>query len=261
MERVRAEVLHTLAVHLAVSPADGRIALQSLVPHVVDALGTTLDGATRKAISSLVSQVIEQFEAGQVEEHLTQMFWLWKASDSSVVASAAANRLFALIQSELYNLAARRLWRFHDLQHHVTPSELIDELFIRLQLAKIDELWQSRGQFRAFAGKAIDNLLLDIRKASLRQKRPRSKFAVVIDSRVDAVTSPIIDEELACVEALEQLAQINPRQRDVVKMHELYGMSFEEITHELQVSESTVKRDHRQGMVNLRNILAASSTS
>ena len=51
------------------------------------------------------------------------------------------------------------------------------------------------------------------------------------------------------------LAQISPRQRDVVKMHHLYGMTFEEIAAELGISESTVKRDNTYGIANLRKLL------
>ena len=70
MALIRDEVLHTLAVHLAVVPPDGIISLQTLTPTVVDALGGTLEGPLKNAVSRVVSRVIEQFQRDEVADNL-----------------------------------------------------------------------------------------------------------------------------------------------------------------------------------------------
>ena len=101
---------------------------------------------------------------------------------------------------------------------------------------------ESRGQFFAYASKAMRNLLIDHARTRGRQKRGGDRKRVLVEEAMIACDERS-DDLLALNEALESLAEFEPRKAQVVEMRYFGGMSLQEVAYALDVSVATVKRD------------------
>jgi RNA polymerase sigma factor (sigma-70 family) len=248
------QVRRAIAIHLSVESQDERIPTESLAPRVIEFLGNGLDAQATKALSRIVHHAVQEIAVDKEPQDLTRLIWIWKASWSPLDAAEAERLLFALFESALCNIAARKLQNARSLQHKIEPRELIHELYIHLEKAEIPRLCENRHQFLALAGKALDNMLFDMHKAASRLKHPKSKFAVVMKSMDHPASPDFTDDKLICVEALSKLGAMYPRQRDVLKMRIFWDLSVEEVAAQLDVSTITVKRDYAHGIANLRKL-------
>jgi RNA polymerase sigma factor (TIGR02999 family) len=85
-------------------------------------------------------------------------------------------------------------------------------------------------------------ILVDHARAARAQKRPGARQKVELDSALVFVEAQHADF-LALDEALDRLADWDPRQCRVVEMHFFAGLGFEEIAEVLSISDRTAKRD------------------
>ncbi|HRC86563.1 MAG TPA: ECF-type sigma factor, partial [Thermoanaerobaculia bacterium] len=76
-------------------------------------------------------------------------------------------------------------------------------------------------------------------------KRGGGLIKLPIDREVEASSSPESTDLVALHEALEQLAELDPRKAKVVELRYFGGMSLEETAEFLQVSSATVINDAR----------------
>lgn len=125
--------------------------------------------------------------------------------------------------------------------HTLTSTALVNEASMRL-LTDANVPTENRGQFFAYASKAMRNFLIDHARTKGRQKRggDRQKFSFE-EAMVAAEDQR--DELLALNDALESLAELEPRKAQVVEMRYFGGMSNREIATALGTSLATVKRD------------------
>lgn len=154
----------------------------------------------------------------------------------------AEERLIPLVYHELRHLAQRYM-RNEKPGHSLQPTALVHEAYIRLtDIREID--WQNRAHFFAVAAQLMRRILIDRARAHCAHKRGGLAKAVTFDEAL-AVTSSSPEQLIMLDQALERLAQFDPRQARIVELRFFAGLTEEETAQVLEVSPRTVKRDWR----------------
>ena len=164
---------------------------------------------------------------------VTQILASLRAGDQ-----AALDRLFPLVYQELRALARRQLRRS---PHGATmqATGLVHEVYLKLAGGGSALDVESRGHFLGVAARAMHQVLIDQARARLAQKRGGEWKRTTLSDGGDAVdVSP--DDMIALSDAL---AQLEPRQRQVVEYRFFAGLEEQEIAAILGVTERTVRRD------------------
>jgi RNA polymerase sigma factor (TIGR02999 family) len=163
---------------------------------------------------------------------VTQILASLRAGDQ-----AALDRLFPLVYQELRALARRQLRRG---AHGATlqATGLVHEAYLKLAGASALDV-QSRGHFLGVAARAMQQVLIDQARARLAQKRGGEWARTTLDTG-DAAVDVSPDDVIALSDAL---AQLEPRQRQVVEYRFFAGLEEQEIAAILGVTERTVRRD------------------
>jgi RNA polymerase sigma factor (TIGR02999 family) len=155
----------------------------------------------------------------------------------------ALNDLLPLVYDELRTIARRRL-RYERSGHTLDTTALVHEAYLKLiQLDRVQ--WQSRAHFLAIAAQAMRNILVSHARGKKRIKRGGGAPHVSLDEAEDVSDLNAIEADriLALDEALERLAELNPRHARVVEYRFFGGMTIEETAAVLNVSPGTTRRD------------------
>jgi len=167
---------------------------------------------------------------------------------------AAFDELLPLVHDELRRIA-RRSMRGERGEHMLQPSALVNEAYIRLlDVERIQ--WQNRVHFFAMAARVMRRILVESARARNFQKRGGGAEMVSLDEAFVVTTEPGHDL-VALDDALNTLAEIDPRKVQVVEMRFFGGLSAEETAEALHVSIGTVMRDWRLAKVWLLRELSA----
>jgi RNA polymerase sigma factor (TIGR02999 family) len=187
-----------------------------------------------------------------------------EGSDNSITALlaelSAGNRevearLIPQVYGELRRLAAHYM-RSERGNHTLQPTALVNEAYTRLvQQPQIP--WQSRAHFFATASHLMRHILVDHARARRAGKRGGLQQQVTLDDALLPSSERTIDV-LILEEALENLAQFDPRQARIVELHFFGGLTFAEIALVLNVTERTVKRDWSMARAWLKGELSKS---
>lgn len=154
--------------------------------------------------------------------------------------SYARGELIRATYDQLRVLAAVRM-RTERPDHTLTATALVHEVSLQL-LEKENLSVNTRGQFLAYAAKAMRNLLVDHARARGRQKRGGDGQKLTLDEAL--VASEEQNQELLELhEALERFQEIDPRKSQVVELRYFGGLSIDETADILGISPATVKRD------------------
>ena len=158
-------------------------------------------------------------------------------------SEAALQRLMPLVYEECRQIAARQM-RGERVEHTLSPTALVNELYLRL----VDQrrtTWSNRAQFFGMAAQLMRRVLVDHARARLAEKRDGGRAAMSVDAADDvAVPSPLMDV-LAIDEALQRLGQVDPDQQRLVELRFFAGLTVEETAHVMGRSPRTVKREWR----------------
>lgn len=151
------------------------------------------------------------------------------------------DHLFSVTYEELRRLAASV--RRDDPNASLSPTALVNEAWLKLASSPPFTL-TSRLHFKRIAARAMRQVLIEAARRRSARKRGHG-FAVV--SFDEAVQQPMsgADEILALDAALEQLAQVSPRQATMVESRFFGGLDVAETAELLGVSEATILRDWR----------------
>ncbi len=155
----------------------------------------------------------------------------------------AADRLLPVIYDELRRVAG---WYMSGERtgHTLEPTALVHEAFLRLR--KLEHIeWNNRAHFCAVAAHIMRRILVDHARRRGAEKRGQGFTQVHLDDRLSAVVGGQDIDLLDLEEALDRLAELNPRHAQVVEMRFFAGLSVEETAAILDVSPSTVKNDWR----------------
>ena len=145
-----------------------------------------------------------------------------------------------LVYKELRDIA-RRYLRKEKPGHTLQGTALVHEAYLRLvDQSRTD--WKSRAHFYGVAATIIRNILVDHARGRQAGKRGGAMSSISLD---DAVAIPRKrDRELIAVDdALLNLSQFDPQQSRIVELRFFGGLTIEETSEVLGISESTVKRD------------------
>jgi RNA polymerase sigma factor (TIGR02999 family) len=158
---------------------------------------------------------------------------------------AALNDLVPLVYDELRAIARQRL-RYERASHTLNTTGLVHEAYLKLiQLDRVQ--WQSRAHFLAIAAQAMRNILVSHARSRKRLKRGggAAHGTLAEAEALPAVALPEAEADriLALDEALDRLAELNPRHARVVECRFFGGMTVEETATALGISEATAKRD------------------
>ncbi|MGA7307199.1 MAG: sigma-70 family RNA polymerase sigma factor [Rhodothermales bacterium] len=153
---------------------------------------------------------------------------------------SALDKLMPLVYMELRRLAKSKLGS-ERADHTLNTTALVHEAYIKLaDQQRIN--WQSRSQFFALASQAMRRILVDY--ARRRNAAKRGGNAVISIREADSVASEVrADALVALDESLLRLAEIDPRQSQIVECRFFGGLSIEETADVVGVSTATVKRE------------------
>jgi RNA polymerase sigma factor (TIGR02999 family) len=181
---------------------------------------------------------------------ITQLLRSWHEGDG-----AALDSLLPQVYAELRRLAAHEL-RGHAHHDTLQPTALVNEVFARLLGAeKVDLV--SRKHLFTTAAKLMRQTLIDRARAQLREKRGGGHWQRV--DYLEALALPIeADTHLPALdEALNHLAELDPRVAQIVELRYFVGLEVSEVAALLGVDERTVYRDWAFARAWLRQRLEA----
>jgi RNA polymerase sigma factor (TIGR02999 family) len=154
----------------------------------------------------------------------------------------ALDHLFSIAYEELRRLASSV--RRGDPSATLSPTALVNEAW--LKLAKTPEVAaMSKMHFKRIAARAMRQILVEAARRRNSEKRGGgAELTVTFDESLQKKPSAG-EEVLALNTALDALAQMNPRQAEMVESRFFGGLDVPETAALLNVSEATVMRDWR----------------
>jgi RNA polymerase sigma factor (TIGR02999 family) len=167
---------------------------------------------------------------------LTQLLVVWSDGNRE-----ALDELLPLVHQELHRLAHYYLRR-ERAGHTLQTTALVNEAYLRL----IDQRhvrWQNRAHFFGIAAQMMRRIIVDHARTQHYRKRGGDARKVPLDEATLAVAQERAADLLALDEALQRLAEIDPRKSRIVELRYFGGLSVEETAEVLQVSTITVMRD------------------
>ena len=168
-------------------------------------------------------------------KQVTQLLVAWGEGDQ-----AALNELMPLVYEELRRLA-RRYMRKERPGHTLQTSALVHEACLRLVDQK-NIHWQDRAHFFGIAARLMRQVLVDYARKRRYAKRGGDVHRVPLDEAM-IVSEERAADVVALDEALKKLAEIDPRQSEIVELRFFGGLSIEETAQVLNVSPGTIMRD------------------
>lgn len=168
---------------------------------------------------------------------------------------SALDELYPLVYDELHRLARRYMSRERK-GHTLQTTALINEAYVRLVDQK-NVHWANRSHFFAISAQIMRRILIDHARRHAYAKRGGGAQQISLDEA--AVVSGQASEMLRLDEALQSLAEMDPRRSQVVELRYFGGLSNEEIAGVLKISENTVTRDWNMARAWLYQQLAGSS--
>jgi RNA polymerase sigma factor (TIGR02999 family) len=175
--------------------------------------------------------------SGQSQQDVTALLMAWGNGDKD-----ALSRLTPLVYDELHRLAEGYMRREHP-GYTLQTTALVNEAYIRLvDSSRVH--WQNRAHFFAVAAQLMRRILVDFARNRRYQKRGGDWRKVTLGEELGVATN--LDSNLVALdEALQGLANLDPRKASVVELRFFGGLSLEETAEALQVSTDTVGRDWR----------------
>ena len=170
-------------------------------------------------------------------KEVTRLLVAWGNGDQ-----AALDELIPLVYDELRRLA-RRYMRRESQDHTLQTSALVNEAYLRLVDQKSVQ-WQNRAHFFGVAAQMMRRILVDHARSRLRAKRGGG--AQMVSLADEAVMYQEVAEVIALDDALNNLAELDPRKSQIVEMKFFGGLTNEEAAEVLKVTTRTVEREWRK---------------
>lgn len=187
----------------------------------------------------------ESLNPGQV----TQLLQQWSDGETEVL-----EELLPLVYSELRKVAAGYL-RKERGNHTLQPTALVHEAYLKL-LGQDRTQWSNRAHFFAIAAQAMRRILVDHARKDKAAKRGGPFAAISLEDAPQIGRSRSIDL-IALDFALERLAELDERQARIVELRFFGGLTVEEASEVMNVSERTVAREWKMARAWLRDQMEA----
>lgn len=154
----------------------------------------------------------------------------------------ALDRLLPLVYAELRRIARRHL-RDERASHTLQPTALVHEVYARLAGQTPPDL-RDRVHFLSVAARVMRQILIDHARTKYSQKRGGREQKLSLDEAQHAcVEKPAIMVRID--DALNQLAQHDPRKAQLIEMRFFGGLTAEESAAVLDLPVNVVRRDMR----------------
>jgi len=177
----------------------------------------------------------------------TQLLRAWAGGDERALTD-----LVPRVHIELRRLAGRLLQNERS-GLTLQTADLVQEVYLRLvDIHQLD--WQHRAHFFAVSATMMRRILLDRARRRCAAKRGRRLAAVDIDKAVD-LSAKRSQELIALDDALNALAEIDPRKARIVELRFFAGLEVKETAEVVGVSPETVMRDWKLARAWLSNEL------
>jgi RNA polymerase sigma factor (TIGR02999 family) len=165
---------------------------------------------------------------------ISTLLHAWSGGNGS-----ALEMLTPIVYDELHRLA-RHYMRGERAGHSMQSTELVNEAYMRLVDYKRMH-WQDRAHFFAVSAQLMRRILVE----HARRHNPKRGGGVehVSLEAVASVDASRTTDLVALDDAMNALAQLDPRKARVVEMRFFGGLSVEEIAEVLKVAPVTVMRD------------------
>ena len=171
--------------------------------------------------------------------------------------ASASDALFTALYRELHGIAERELRR-GGAELTLGTTTLLHEAYLNIALREGVQ-FASRGEFLAYAARAMRGLTIDYARRC-RAKKRGGEFHITgsgVEEAADPTHASV--EELETLGAgLEVLTSVNPELARLVDLHFFCGFSFAEIAELRGVSERTVFRDWRKARLLLHRTVLES---
>lgn len=153
----------------------------------------------------------------------------------------ARDALFERLYQDLRKLARSRL-RHNETITLLDTTALVHESYLRYLNAR-ELAFADRGKFFAYAASVMRSIVVDEVRKRHAERRGGLMERVPLDTgSVEAVAQD--DEDVIRVhEALDELAELDPRLARVVEMRYFAGLNETDIAEALGVTDRTVRRD------------------
>jgi len=169
--------------------------------------------------------------------------------------TGALQAVFELTYNELRRLARSRL-QTANRAAVLDTTMLVHECYLRLATAKKLAV-EDRVHFFRYVGRAMRSIIVDIARGALRAKRGSGVKPVPLSTTICESTSAGEAEVLRVHDALDDLAQLDPRLVQVVEMRYFAGMTEADIAAALGVTDRTIRRDWEKARLLLARALAS----
>jgi RNA polymerase sigma factor (TIGR02999 family) len=177
----------------------------------------------------------------QIPKGVTALLHAWREGDEAALAD-----LMPLVHRELQRLAHRYMMR-ERAGHTLETTALVNEAYLRLIDARHVQ-WKDRLHFFAIAADLMRRILVDHARTRNYRKRGGHVKSVSLDDALLVAPEPQTDL-VKLDDALNTLAEFDPRKAKVVELRYFGGLSVDDTATVLKVSHDTVKRDWRLAKV------------
>jgi RNA polymerase sigma factor (TIGR02999 family) len=178
---------------------------------------------------------------------VTQLLHAWRTGDEQALA-----QLTPVVYQELHRLA-RGVFRGERADHTLQPTALVHEAF--LKLVDCDVAWQSRTHFYALAARQMRRILVNHALAHRAAKRGGDVHDLPLDE-VPEIRMEDRTEITDIDDALNRLAQFDPRKSDILELHFFGGLTYEELAEAVGLSTTTLNVELRLAKAWLKQELA-----
>jgi RNA polymerase sigma-70 factor (ECF subfamily) len=166
---------------------------------------------------------------------ITQLLDQWAGGDQ-----AAFEQLLPLVYEDLHRQAGYMM-PHESSGHTLQTTALVHEAYLKL-VDQHSAHWQNRAHFFAVASQLMRRILIDHARRRHAGKRGGSSLKVELDEAV-AIPGHADLDILRLNDALESLAQVAPREAQIVEMRFFGGLTIEEIAEVMHLAPITVRRD------------------
>lgn len=178
-------------------------------------------------------------------------------ADASAGEPLDVEQAFAGAYQELRRLARSRL-RAGGRNTVLDTTALVHETYLKIS-RNAGLTFPDRASFFVYAGRAMRSIIVDmVRQRQTERAGGDVALLTLTGDLADALPARDGQEEayiLRVHEALQEMAQIDPRMARVVEMRYFGGMTEQEIGEALGVTDRTVRRDWEQARLFLAEAL------
>jgi len=183
------------------------------------------------------------------QPQVTELLVRWRNGDL-----AALEELVPLVYDELRRLARSHLRR-EAPGHSIQSAALVHEAYLRM-VGKNPPDWQNRAHFFGVSAHLMRQIMVDRTRKIRAAKRGAGVEVLPLDETIGLLPHQRSVDLILLDDALERLAKLDERQCRIVELRFFAGLSLEETSVALGISEATVSREWTTARLWLRREIA-----